>query len=131
MNAGERAAMNNPKPPTTGSAATTPKQTLVEEGTRFKGSLTSTCPVLVRGTVEGGLEGPAVTISATGSVSGRVEAGSVSSDGRIAGELEVDSARIAGSVAGGTVVRASSLDIKVTAETGKLQLTFGGSGRSS
>jgi len=124
--------MNNPKPPaTTGASATTTKQTLVEEGTRFKGSLTSTCPVLVRGTVEGGLEGPAVTISATGSVSGRVEAGSVSSDGKLAGELEVESARIAGQIAHGTVVRASSLDIKVTAETGKLQLTFGGTGRSS
>ncbi len=124
--------MNNPKPPATGTSATQQKQTLVEEGTRFKGTLESTCPVLVRGTVEGGLEGPAVTVSATGSISGRVEAGSVSSDGKVAGELEVDSARIAGSIAHGTVVRASSLDIKLTAEGNtKLQLTFGSGSKSS
>lgn len=124
--------MNNPKPPATGTSATQPKQTLVEEGTKFKGSLTSTCPVLVRGTVEGGLEGPAVTVSATGSISGRVEAGSVSSDGKVAGELEVDSARIAGAIAHGTVVRASSLDVKLTAEgNNRLQLTFGSGSKSS
>ena len=29
-----------------GAAATTEKRTLVEEGTTFKGSLTSTCPIL-------------------------------------------------------------------------------------
>jgi cytoskeletal protein CcmA (bactofilin family) len=29
------------------------KKTLVEEGTQFKGSLTSSCPVVVRGRVEG------------------------------------------------------------------------------
>ena len=37
--------MEQPKPGT--------KQTVVEEGTQFKGSLTSTCPVLVNGRVEG------------------------------------------------------------------------------
>ena len=59
--------MNDPKNPTVG-AATTEKRTLVEEGTRFKGSLTSTCPILVQGAVEGDVDGPAVTVSSTGLV---------------------------------------------------------------
>ncbi len=118
--------MNDPKNP-----ATQQKHTLVEDGTKFKGTLTSTCPILVRGTVEGGVEGPALTISATGSVSGSIQAGAVSCDGRIAGELDVDSARIAGTIAHGTVVRTATLDVKVTAPTGKIELKFGsGSSRS-
>ena len=116
--------MNDPK----NAGATAQKQTLVEEGTRLKGSITSTCPVVVRGTVEGGVEGPSVTVSATGSLSGRVDAGTVNSDGKIAGELEVDSARLSGSIANNTVVRAATLDVKVTAQTGKIQLTFGSAG---
>ena len=58
-----------------GAAATTEKRTLVEEGTTFKGSLTSTCPILVKGTINGDLEAPSLTVAATGSVSGKVKAG--------------------------------------------------------
>ncbi len=39
------------------------KRTLVEEGTELKGSLTSTCPVLVRGKIEGNVTAPALTVS--------------------------------------------------------------------
>jgi hypothetical protein len=120
--------MNDPKNPT-GGAATTQKRTLVEEGTRFKGSLTSTCPILVQGTVEGDVEGPALTVSATGAVSGKIAAGALKSDGRISGDFDVDTAQLAGSIDNNTVVRASSLDLKVTVATGKLELTFGSAGR--
>ena len=119
--------MNNPKNPATGGA-TNEKRTLVEEGTRFKGSLTSTCAILVQGSVEGDVEGPSVTVSATGAVSGKIATGSLKSDGKIAGDFEVDTAQLAGSVANNTVIRAASLDVKLTAATGKLQLTFGPAG---
>ncbi len=122
--------MNDPKNPTGGTAtAATQKRTLVEEGTRFKGSLTSTCPILVQGTVEGDVEGPALTVSATGAVSGKIAAGALKSDGRIAGDFDVDTAQLAGSIENNTVVRASSLDLKVTVASGKLELTFGSAGR--
>lgn len=122
--------MNNPKNATPGGA-TGEKRTLVEDGTRFKGSLTSTCPILVQGTVEGDVEGPSVTVSATGAISGKIATGSLKSDGKIAGEFEVDSAQLAGSVANNTVIRATSLDVKLTVPTGKLQLTFGPAGGGS
>ena len=115
--------MNDPKNPTGG--ATTEKRTLVEEGTRFKGSLTSTCAILVQGSIEGDIEGPSVTVSATGAVSGKIAAGALKSDGKIAGEFDVDTAQLAGSIENNTVIRAASLDLKVTVPNGKLQLTFG------
>jgi cytoskeletal protein CcmA (bactofilin family) len=111
--------MNDPK------NATTEKRTLVEEGTKFKGSLTSTCAIVVQGSVEGDVEGPSVTVSATGAVSGKIAAGALTSAGRIAGDFDVDTARVEGSVESNTVIRANSLDVKLTAASGKLQLTFG------
>lgn len=120
--------MNDPKNPTGAGGVTATKRTLVEEGTSFKGSLTSTCAILVQGSVEGDVEGPSVTVSATGAVSGKIATGSLKSDGKIAGEFEVDTAQLAGSVANNTVIRATSLDVKLSVPTGKLQLTFGPGG---
>ena len=119
--------MNDPKNPAAGSGATT-KRTLVEEGTRFKGSLTSTCPILVQGSVEGDVEGPAVTVSATGAISGKIMTSALKSDGKIAGDFEVDTAQLSGTIETNTVIRAQSLDVKLTVATGKVQLTFGPAG---
>jgi cytoskeletal protein CcmA (bactofilin family) len=125
--------MNDPKAPAPPpSNPSLQKRTLVEDGTKFKGSLTSTCPIVVQGSIEGNVEGPSLTVSATGAVSGTITTGDLKSAGRIAGEFDVDTAQLAGSVANDTVIRASSLDVKLTVETGKLQLTFGpGGGKRS
>jgi len=113
--------MNDPK----NLGAATTKRTLVEEGTTFKGSMTSTCPILVQGSIEGDIEGPAVTVSATGAVSGKVATGALKSDGKIAGDFDVETAQLAGTVEKNTVIRAQSLDVKLTVPNGKVQLTFG------
>lgn len=119
--------MNDPKVP--GSSPTIVKRTLVEEGTRFKGSLTSTCPIVVQGSIEGDVEGPSLTVSATGAVSGTIVTGDLKSAGRISGEFDVDTAQLAGSVASNTVIRAGALDLKLAVDNGKLELTFGGDGK--
>ncbi len=117
--------MSNLKNPSPNMSATKEKQTLVEEGTRFKGSLTSTCSILVQGAVEGDVEGPAVTVSSTGAVSGKIATGALKSEGKIAGDFDVESAQVAGFVENNTVIRASSLDLKLSVPSGKVQLTFG------
>lgn len=121
--------MSNVKSATPAAGVAKEKQTLVEEGTRFKGSLTSTCPILVQGTIEGDVDGPAVTVSPTGAVSGKIATGALKSEGKIAGDFDVESAEVAGTVESNTVIRAASLDLKLTAPTGKVQLTFGPAGR--
>jgi hypothetical protein len=119
----------DPKNPSGTSGTSDEKRTLVEEGTRFKGSLSSTCPIVVQGSVEGDVEGPSVKVSATGSISGKIATGTLDSAGKIAGDFDVDSARLEGSVEKDTVIRAASLDLKLAVDTGKLQLTFGPAGR--
>jgi cytoskeletal protein CcmA (bactofilin family) len=112
--------MNDPK------NATAAKRTLVEEGTKLKGSLTSSCAIVVQGTVEGDVEGPSVSVSPTGALSGTIIAAELMSAGKISGDFDVDSARVEGAVESDTVIHAASLDLKLTAASGKkLQLSFG------
>jgi cytoskeletal protein CcmA (bactofilin family) len=118
--------MNNPKnPPPPAPSATLEKKTIVEEGTALKGAITSTCAVLVQGTISGEVTGPSIEVSATGSVEGKITTSNLSSRGKIAGELDVESAKLSGTIAPKSVVRASKLDVKLAATSGKIELRFG------
>src|SRR5690349_10484054 len=116
--------MNNPKspPPVPTASATLEKKTIVEEGTALKGSITSTCAVLVQGTIAGEVTGPSIEVSATGSVEGKITTSNLTSRGKVAGELDVESARLSGTVAPKSIVRASKLDVKLAATDGKIEL---------
>ncbi|MDB4946659.1 MAG: hypothetical protein JWP97_6193 [Labilithrix sp.] len=103
----------------------TDKRTLVEEGTTFKGSLTSTCPILVRGSIQGDLEAPSLTVAPSGTVSGKVKAGELKSEGEISGEFDVDRVVLSGTVKDNTVIRAKALEVKLAVTGSKMQVVFG------
>ncbi|MEO7112083.1 MAG: polymer-forming cytoskeletal protein [Polyangiaceae bacterium] len=108
-----------------GAAAASQKQTLVEEGTKFKGSLSSSCPIVVRGRIEGDVEAPSLTVSGSGAVHGKVKVGEMRSQGELAGEFDADIVQLSGTVKDNTVIRAKSLEVKLTPPTGKMQVIFG------
>jgi cytoskeletal protein CcmA (bactofilin family) len=101
------------------------KKTLVEEGTEFKGSLASNCPVEVKGRIEGEVKAPMLTVSATGGVRGRVTVAVLRSEGELAGEFDADTVQLSGTVKDNTVIRAKSLEVKLTPANGKMQVIFG------
>ena len=101
------------------------KKTLVEEGTQFKGSLSSSCPVVVKGRVEGDVSAPSLQVSATGAVHGKVKVGEMQSHGELSGEFDADTVQLSGSVKDNTIVRAKSLEVKLAPATGKMQVVFG------
>lgn len=101
------------------------KQSVIEEGSEFRGTLSSSCGVLVRGRVEGNIEAPSLTVAAGGSVSGKVRVTELRSDGEISGELDADRVELAGSVRDRTVVRSRLLEVKLATEGGKLEVVFG------
>jgi len=102
------------------------KKTLVEEGTEFKGSLTSKCPVEVRGRIDGDLNAPSLHVSTSGAVSGKVYVGQLVSQGEIAGEFDADSIQLSGTVKDNTVIRAKTLEVRLTPPSGnKMQVIFG------
>jgi cytoskeletal protein CcmA (bactofilin family) len=101
------------------------KQTTVEEGTQFKGTLSSTCQVMVRGMVDGDLTAPTVIISETGTVTGNVKAECIRSEGVLAGRVDADDVYLSGSVRSDTVIRAKTLEVKLKSHREKLEITFG------
>lgn len=102
-----------------------PRTTLVEEGTAFKGEFASDCPIIVKGKIEGNITGPSLKVSATGAVAGVVKVGVIESEGELAGQFEADVVRLSGRVRDNTVIRAKSLEVKLSPEKGMMQLVFG------
>jgi cytoskeletal protein CcmA (bactofilin family) len=101
------------------------RRTLVEEGTQFKGSLSSSCPIVVKGKIDGDISAPSLQVSSTGSVHGKVKVGEIESQGELSGEFDADVIQLSGTVRDKTVVRAKSLEVKLAPATGKMQVVFG------
>jgi len=101
------------------------KQTLIEDDTEFKGKLSSKCPVVVKGSVDGEIAGPSLHVSSTGTVVGHVKVTELRSEGTIGGEFDADTIHLAGTVKSNTVIKARSLEVRLTPQSGRLQVTFG------
>ena len=103
------------------------KQTILEEGTEFEGTIRSQCPITVSGTLKGDIAAPSLTITISGSVHGQVKVSNLKSEGEIAGEIDAESVELSGHVSDQTSIRASSLQVKLSQDGshGKLQVTFG------
>ncbi len=101
------------------------RRTFVEQGTHFRGALSSDCPVEVNGKVEGEVNAPALVVSPIGVVHGRVKVGEIRSQGELSGEFDADVVQLSGTVRHATVIRAKSLEVKLTPVKGKMQVTFG------
>jgi cytoskeletal protein CcmA (bactofilin family) len=100
------------------------RKTLVEEGTQFKGSLSSSCPIEVNGRFEGDLTAPALVVNPGGAVQGKVRVSELESQGELAGDFDADVVRLSGTVKDNTVIRAKSLEVKLTATKGAMQVIF-------
>jgi cytoskeletal protein CcmA (bactofilin family) len=102
----------------------TGKHTLIEEGTEFKGSLSSKCPIVVVGKIEGDVTGPMIHIAASGVVAGKVVVKQLRSEGELAGEVEAEVVHIAGTVRDKTRIRARSLEVTLKTQNG-MEVIFG------
>jgi len=102
------------------------KESIVASGTSVQGVVTSECPVTVSGIVDGELTAPALLVTESGSVSGKVTVEDLRSSGEIAGEIDAGTMQLSGTVRDKTSIRAKSLDVKLSADgSDKLQLVFG------
>jgi hypothetical protein len=101
------------------------RQTVIDEGTGFKGDFNSDCPIVVKGRIEGQMSAPSLTVDATGSVSGTVKVKELRSQGEIAGEYDADYVQLSGTVKDNTVIRARTLEVSLSPPSGRMQVTFG------
>jgi cytoskeletal protein CcmA (bactofilin family) len=105
--------------------ADSPKQTIVEDGTEFDGSVRSKCPITVSGKLKGEVSAPSLTITPSGSVHGQVKVTHLKSQGELAGEIDAENVELAGKVNDQTTIRATSLEVTLNQPGNKLQVTFG------
>ena len=101
------------------------KRTLIEEGTELKGTLTSSCPIVVMGRVEGEMKGPSVEVTETGVLSGKAKVAELRSRGELAGEFDADVVELSGRVRDKSVIRAASLEVSLKREGGRIEMVFG------
>jgi cytoskeletal protein CcmA (bactofilin family) len=99
--------------------------TLVEEGTRFAGDFTSSCPIIVNGRIEGTVKAPSVTVTHSGALHGNVDAKTIACKGSVAGVLEADTIELSGTIAQNTIVRAQRLKLNIESTSGRIELSFG------
>jgi cytoskeletal protein CcmA (bactofilin family) len=108
------------------SETKTVRQTLVEEGTEFKGVLKSSCPVVVNGTIDGEVDAPLLSIARTGSVLGVIRAKTLRSQGTLSGKVDAGDVFVSGAVRSKTFIKASRLEMKIgPSGDGQLEVTFG------
>src|SRR5215831_5159176 len=103
----------------------TTKKTLIEDGTELKGTLTSTCPIVVMGRVDGEMTGPSVEVTESGVFSGKAKVTELRSRGELAGEFDAQIVELSGRVRDKTLIRAQSLEVSIKRAEGRVEMVFG------
>jgi cytoskeletal protein CcmA (bactofilin family) len=103
----------------------TPKQTVVEEGTEFKGTLKSSCAVVINGIVDGDLDAPEITVTRSGSVAGSLRATKLRSQGTLSGKVDASDVFLSGVVRSNTAIKAKRLEVKLGSDQAQIEVTFG------
>jgi cytoskeletal protein CcmA (bactofilin family) len=113
-------------PERTGVAATQAiKQTLVETDTVFEGTIQSSYPVVVHGTINGEVDAPALSIGDSGVINGIIRSKTLRSQGTLSGSVDAGEVVLSGTVHDRTVVRARRLEVKLeSSEEGWVNVTF-------
>jgi cytoskeletal protein CcmA (bactofilin family) len=101
------------------------KRTLIEEGTELKGTLTSTCPIVVMGRVDGEMTGPSVEVTESGTLCGKAKVTELRSRGELAGEFDAQVVELSGRVRDKTLIRAQSLEVSLKRNDGRIEVVFG------
>jgi len=101
------------------------KKTLIEDGTELKGTLTSTCPIVVMGRVDGELTGPSVEVTESGILCGKAKVTELRSRGELAGEFDAQVVELSGKVRDKTLIRAQSLEVSLKRNDGRIEMVFG------
>jgi cytoskeletal protein CcmA (bactofilin family) len=109
----------------TRAASSAEPTTIVEEGSDFRGNFTSSCPIVVKGRIEGDVNAPAVTVTSSGALKGNIEANTISCRGSAAGVFDADTIELSGAIAQNTIIRAQRLNLKIVSTSGKIELAFG------
>ena len=102
------------------------KRTLIEEGTELKGTLTSSCPIVVHGPGREADDRPVGRGHRDRrALSGKAKVNELRSRGELAGEFDADIVELSGRVRDKTIIRAKTLEVRLQREEGRVEMVFG------
>jgi cytoskeletal protein CcmA (bactofilin family) len=101
------------------------KQTIIESGTEFDGSIESDCAITLSGTLRGKVSAPGLTVTPSGRVDGQIKVSRLKMQGEVSGQIDAEDVELSGHVGDQTVIRAKTLEVSLAQPEGGLQVTFG------
>ena len=104
------------------------KQTVVEAGCEFKGTLTSSCAVLVNGTVDGHIHAPTLNVAITGTLLGTVKTKTLRSQGTLSASVDAEEVFLSGAIRSKTVIKTRRLEMRIASSNdSQLEVNFASS----
>jgi hypothetical protein len=101
------------------------RASVIDQGAVFKGTITASSTVIVRGTLEGEITGPGLEVDASGVVVGHAKVTRLRSSGELEGTYEAEQAEVFGRLRDGVLIRADSLTVANSEEETSNHVLFG------
>jgi cytoskeletal protein CcmA (bactofilin family) len=98
---------------------------VIDQGAVFKGTITASSNVVVRGVLEGEVTGPGLEVDSTGVVVGHAKVTRLRSSGELEGTYEAEQAEVFGRLRDGVLIRADSLTVANSEEDTSAHVFFG------
>jgi cytoskeletal protein CcmA (bactofilin family) len=101
------------------------RASIIDQGAVFKGTITATSNVIVRGVLEGEITGPGLEVDASGVVVGHAKVTKLRASGELEGTYEAEQAEVYGRLRDGVLIRADSLTVANSEEDTSTHVFFG------
>jgi cytoskeletal protein CcmA (bactofilin family) len=101
------------------------RASVIDQGAVFKGTITATSTVIVRGVLEGEITGPGLEVDASGVVVGHAKVTKLRASGELEGTYEAEQAEVYGRLRDGVLIRADSLTVANSEEDTSTHVFFG------
>jgi cytoskeletal protein CcmA (bactofilin family) len=101
------------------------RASIIDQGAVFKGTITASSTVIVRGVLEGEITGPGLEVDATGVVMGHAKVTKLRASGELEGTYEAEQAEVYGRLRDGVLIRADSLTVANSEEDTSTHVFFG------
>ena len=98
---------------------------VIDQGAVFKGTITASSNVVVRGVLEGEVTGPGLEVDSTGVMVGHAKVTRLRSSGELEGTYEAEQAEVFGRLRDGVLIRADSLTVANSEEDTSAHVFFG------
>ena len=104
------------------------KQTVIEAGSEFKGTLKSSCAVVVNGTVDGQVDAPSLSVANTGKIHGTIKTKTLRSQGTLSASVDAEEVFLSGAIRSKTVIKTRRLEMKLASSNdSQLEVHFAAS----